>query len=78
MFSGGTYTLSPFPEGAEAEYVVIGWTGGYSNLDAALAAFYDGNAQVFLGELDVATTATGDPLATPPGIPVSLGTRSSG
>ncbi len=44
------YTLSPFPEGAEAEYVVIGWTGGYSNLDAALAAFYDGNAQVFLGE----------------------------
>jgi hypothetical protein len=72
IFSGGTNTLY-IPEGAQADYVVIGWTGSYSNLDAALAAFVYGNAQDFIGESDFATTATGDPLATPPGIPVSLG-----
>ncbi|MCX6924577.1 MAG: immunoglobulin domain-containing protein [Verrucomicrobia bacterium] len=77
MFSGGTYTLY-IPEGAQADYVVIGWTGSYSNLDVALAAFNNGSPQVFLGESNVATTPTGDPLATPPGIPVSLGPTFSG
>jgi hypothetical protein len=72
IFSGGTVTIPLIGEGADAEYVVIGWSGVYAAYDAAFAA------GAFLGQSPVAITATGDPLLTPPGTPVSLSITFAG
>ena len=67
QFDGGVVDIVPlFLPGRNVEYCVIGWTGPYSTLDAAIA----GGA--FLGMSALATTATGDPTTTPPGTPVNL------
>ena len=68
LFNSGTVTINNIAEGANAEYVIIGWTGAFTSYDAAFAS---GSSMV--GQSAIATTATGDPLATPvPGFPVSL------
>jgi hypothetical protein len=77
LFNCGIYTISNIAPGAYADYVLIAWTGTYSSCDAALAA-----ARTFPGtfiyESAIATTSTGDPLASPPGTPVSLKTTFAG
>jgi len=72
IFNNGTVSLTGIPGGASADYLIIGWTGTYQNLDAAIA----GGA--WLGESGVFTTITGDPTTTPPGIPVSLKSTFTG
>ena len=52
--------------------MVIGWTGTAPAYDVAFAA------GAFLGQSPVAITATGDPLLTPPGTPVSLSSTFAG
>jgi hypothetical protein len=71
LFSGGDVSFF-IPRAANADYFVIGWTGPYTSYDAA----YAGGA--FLGMSAIATTTTGDLLATPPGIPTSLSTTFAG
>ena len=67
LFSSGTVTINNIAEGANAEYFLIGWTGAFTSYDAAYAA------GAFISASAIATTTTGDPLATPvPGFPVSL------
>jgi hypothetical protein len=69
LFSGGTYTINNIAEGANAEYLILAWTGASTTWDAALASGTHG----WFGQSAIATTTTGDPLATPvPGFPVSL------
>jgi hypothetical protein len=72
LFYGGDVIISFIPREANADYFVIGWTGPYNSYDAA----YAGGA--FLGMSAIATTTTGDLLATPPGIPASLSTTFAG
>lgn len=67
LFNGGVVTINNIAAGAHADYIFIGWSGAFGNLDTAIAS---GNAKV--GESVIATTATGDPTATPQGVPVSL------
>jgi Immunoglobulin domain len=78
IFNCGTYTINNIAEGAQADYLLIGWTGNYSSLDAAIAASTLNMAASFLGESAIATTSTGDPLATPVGTPVTLRTTFAG
>ena len=67
QFNGGTVVISPLRvPGGNVEYFVIGWTGPYFTLDAAM------KGGALLGVSYVATTATGDPTTTPPGTPVNL------
>jgi len=68
LFSAGTVTIGNIAEGANAEYFILAWTGAFTSWDAAFAS-----GSSILGQSAIATTATGDPLATPvPGFPVSL------
>jgi len=72
VFNGGTMD-TPVPGGAEADYLVIGWTGPYASYDAAYAADLGNPNSSFLGMSAVATTGTGDPRSPGvPGPPVSL------
>jgi len=75
-FNGGVVTINGIAAGAGAEYFVIGWTGPYTTYDAAFAAcdFYN----AFFGVSAIATTSTGNPRTTPPGIPVPLQTTFPG
>ncbi len=66
-FNGGTVTLPNVAPGANAEYVIIGWTGSFATLDVAIAS-----GSSFIGSSPLLTTATGDPTTTPPGTPVPL------
>jgi len=67
LFGNGTVTINNIAEGANAEYVIIGWAGTATTYDAAY------QANDFAGESAVGTTTTGDPLATPvAGTPTSL------
>jgi len=66
-FSGGTYTINNIAAGAEASYLILGWTGAYNTLDLAIES-----GASFLGQSAVLTTATGNPLASPPGTAVFL------
>jgi hypothetical protein len=69
LFSAGTVTIGNIAEGANAEYLILAWTGASTTWDAALASGSHG----WFGQSAIATTTTGDPLATPvPGFPVSL------
>jgi hypothetical protein len=70
IFDGGTFTIGNISEAASADYFLLGWTGPYTTVDTAIAAYLTG--QNTFGESAVATTTTGDPLATPPGTPVNL------
>jgi len=68
LFNCGTVTINNIAAGASAEYFILAWTGASTTWDAALASGIG-----FLGQSAIATTATGDPTATPvPGFPVSL------
>jgi hypothetical protein len=67
LFNSGTVTINNIAEGANADYLIIGWTGAFTSYDSAYAA------GAFIGASAIATTPTGDPLATPvPSLPVSL------
>jgi hypothetical protein len=72
LFNGGTVTVNGISPGADADYLVIGWTGPYSTYDAAFAASRAHLDSSFLGTSAIATTATGNPTLSPPGTPVSL------
>jgi ABC-type Fe3+-siderophore transport system permease subunit len=73
LFDNGTISLMGIAGGAPADCGVIGWTGTYPTLDAAIAAgaWLGGSAATF-------TTATGDPSASPAVPPVSLGSTFKG
>jgi hypothetical protein len=58
--------------GASAEYFMIGWTGSSTRWDAAVAS------GAFVGASAIVTTATGNPLTTPPETPVSLSSTFQG
>jgi hypothetical protein len=61
-FNAGTVIVSPLAAGGNIEYVVIGWTGPSTTLDAAIAS-----GSAFLGESALYTgIATGDPGTTLP------------
>ena len=66
-FSAGTLRLSPLePSGSFVDMVVLGWTGNYASLDAAMAgSSYFGCSSRF-------TTATGDTSTTPPGVAIPI------
>jgi len=66
LFNNGTVSLTGIANGGNADYLVIGWTGTAATWDAAVS----GNAWV--GTSGIATTSTGDPSTTPPGVAVSL------
>jgi PEP-CTERM motif len=79
IFALGNLSLN-VPGGANAQYFVIGWTGANggplgtaTSYDAAVAL---GNA--WFGQSAIFTTATGDPNATPAGLPVSTKTTFGG
>ena len=59
-------TIYPLGPGADADYVVIGWTGPYATYDAAYAADLANPNSSFLGMSAIATTQTGDPTAITP------------
>jgi hypothetical protein len=60
-FNGGNVTLqTAVAGGANAEYVIIGWTGSYASYDAAYAA------NAWMGSGPMLTTTTGNPGGTPP------------
>jgi len=63
-FSGATQTISPLTAGGNISYIVVGWTGGFATLDAALAA-----KTGMAGQSAVFTSATGNPNTTPAGTP---------
>ena len=72
LFNSGTLILHGIPGGANAEYIIAAWTGAFTTYDAAYAAaLADPNASV-IGLSPIATTATGNPSAIPPGTAVSL------
>ena len=76
-FNGGTATIYHIGNGADADYVVIGWTGPYATYDAAYAADLANPNSSFLGMSAVATTPTGITQINP-GTPVALNTTFQG
>ena len=68
----------PIPGGADANYVVIGWTGPYATYDTAYAADLTNPNSSFLGMSAIARTQTGDPTRSPPSIPVNLSVTFQG
>jgi hypothetical protein len=74
IFAGGGFTIQNIAAGANASYVVLGWTGGAGTTwDTALTT-----SGAMLGESAIFTTATGNPNATPPGVAVNLKTTFGG
>jgi PEP-CTERM motif len=71
-FEGFNVTINNIAAGAQADYLVIGWTGSFSSYDLAYTAATTHQADSFLGVSATATTKTGNPLTYPPGNPVSL------
>ena len=69
LFNGGTFTINNISEAANADYFLLGWTGAYTDADAAIAAWSAGLNE--FGESSITTTATGTPLGLP-SLPVSL------
>jgi hypothetical protein len=70
IFSNGNATINNITAGAQADYIILGWTGTSATVDEAITAWKAGTAM--FGESAIATTATADPGATPPGVPVFL------
>ena len=72
-FNGGVLTLTPLlPPGGTIDYVIAAWTGNEQSFDAAVAA----NSQYLVSSKF--TTATGNPTAIPPGLPVPLANTFGG
>lgn len=68
LFADGNYTINNIAEAANAEYAIVGWTGTYTSLDAAIAA-----GSGMAGISSIYTTATSDTVGTPsPPLPVNL------
>ena len=68
LFNSGTVTINNIAEGASAEYLILAWTGASTTYEAAMMT-----GSSWFGQSAIATTTTGDPLASPvPGLPVSL------
>jgi hypothetical protein len=67
LFNGGGLTLPGIAGGANAEYMIVGWTGAFTTYEAAYAS-----GTSFLGVSAIDTTVTGNPGTTPPGTAVSL------
>lgn len=80
LFNGANVTINGISPGANADYLLIGWTGPYATYDDAFAAdfFNPCWCSSFLGISAIATTATGNPLTTPAGSPISLSTTFNG
>jgi len=72
LFSYGALTINNIAEGAQAEYIAIAWTGTSTTLDTGISQ------GAFIGESAIFTTATGDPLASPPGAPANTKTIFGG
>jgi hypothetical protein len=68
-FVGSIVTIAPLMAGGNIGYITIGWTWSAATFDAAYKAW---QPNTFFAESALATTATGNPTATPPGLPVSL------
>jgi len=73
LFNGGSVTIPNIAPGANAYYIVIGWSGSAASLDGAIAS---GNAKV--GESALFTTGTGNPTTTPPETAVPLSATFTG
>jgi hypothetical protein len=71
-FFGGNLVIANIGPGADADYLVIGWTGPYATYDAAYAADLANPSSSFLGMSAITTTRTGDPTLSGPGSPVTL------
>jgi hypothetical protein len=72
-FSGGGLTLTPLtPAGGGIDYVIMGWTGTAASFDAALS----GGAM--LNVSGKFASGTGNPTASPPGVPVPLSSTFGG
>ena len=73
-FNAGTVTVAPLAAGGNIEYVVIGWTGPSTTLDAAIAS-----GSAFLGESALYTgIATVDPTSWPLGLSSFMGSSFLG
>jgi len=73
-FNGGTQTLTGVAGGLNAEYVILGWSGGTGvTLDQALAT-----QGALIGTGAMLTTTTGNPGSTPPGTPTLLSATFTG
>ena len=64
IFDGGDMVIDNIGNGADADYVVIGWTGPYATYDAAYAADLANPNSSFLGMSAIATTHTADPFCS--------------
>ena len=49
LFDGGTLILHGIPGGANAEYIIIAWTGAFTTYDAAYAAHVADPSASFIG-----------------------------
>jgi hypothetical protein len=72
-FGAGAATIWNIGPGADADYLVIGWTGPNATYDAAYAADLANPNSSFLGMSGIATTHTTDVTLINPGLPVLLG-----
>ncbi|MCX6926273.1 MAG: PEP-CTERM sorting domain-containing protein [Verrucomicrobia bacterium] len=77
-FDGGLASIGNISGlGADADYVIIGWTGPYATYDAAYSANLATPNSSFLGMSGIATTHTGVVVVNP-GPPVPLGNTFQG
>jgi hypothetical protein len=70
-FNGGVATIYNIGDGADADYLVVGWTGPYATYDAAYAADLANPNSSFLGISAIDRTGTGIVFVNP-GTAVSL------
>jgi hypothetical protein len=71
IFNDGTGGIFNIENGADADYVVVGWTGPYATYEAAYAADLANPNSSFLGMSAIATTHTGM-MQVNPGSPIPL------
>jgi len=75
-FSGGTRTTGADAAGGSTVWLeVIGWSGTYANVGAAIAG---GGTTEMLGASVVWANATGNPAGTPPGSPAGFNAGFTG
>jgi len=73
VFNGQTRTIANITGAVQAQYALLGWTGAFTTFDEALLS-----GTSFMGLSAIATSATADPLASPPGTPISLSKTFAG